>query len=120
MIFAIVLAPLAGPIASIFSDDVAVTDLAAFVLIWVGISQPVGGHVFAIDGILIGAGDMRFLAIAMAGAAALFIPAALLVPALDLGIGWVWGAIWLLMVARAIPLLIRYRSDAWLVTGASS
>ena len=81
---------------------------------------PLSGIVFTLDGILIGAGDMRFLAIAMAGAAVLFIPAALAVPALDWGIGWVWGAIWLLMVARAIPLAIRFAGDAWLRPGATS
>ena len=73
---------------------------------------------FVLDGILIGAGDMRFLAWAMIGAAVLFIPLALSVPALGLGIGWLWGAIWVLMTARAVALYARFRSDVWIVTGA--
>ena len=40
--------------------------------------QPIGALVFALDGILIGAGDTRFLALAMVGAAAVFIPLLLL------------------------------------------
>ena len=38
--------------------------------------QPVNGVVFALDGVLIGAGDMRFLAVAMVGAAVVFVPLA--------------------------------------------
>ena len=93
--------------------------LTAFLLIHLALMQPINGVVFALDGILIGAGDMRFLAWAMTGAAAVFIPAAILVPALDLGIGWLWGAIWALMITRAIALLWRFRGDEWLVAGAA-
>jgi hypothetical protein len=39
---------------------------------------------------------MRFLAWAMILAAAVFIPAALLILALDAGIGWLWAALGLL------------------------
>ena len=41
--------------------------------------QPLGGAVFVLDGILIGAGDVRYLALAMAGATLCFIPCALAV-----------------------------------------
>ena len=80
--------------------------------------QPVNGAVFALDGILIGAGDQRYLAWAMVGAAALFVPAVVLIVDVDLGIGWLWLAIEGLMVARLVPLALRYRSDRWLVLGA--
>lgn len=102
----------------LFSDDAAVVSLAGFLLIHLALLGPISGLVFALDGILIGAGDMRFLAGSMLGAAALFIPLVLLVPALDLGIGWVWGCLWVLMVARAIPLMWRFSRRSWLVTGA--
>ncbi len=102
----------------VFSNDPAVVSLAGFLFVHLALMQPINGVVFALDGILIGAGDMRFLAIAMVGAAAVFIPSALAVPALDLGIGWLWGAIWLLMVVRAISLLVRFTGDRWIVTGA--
>ena len=103
----------------VFSDDDAVVSLAGFLILHLALLGPLSGLVFTLDGILIGAGDMRFLAIAMAGAAAVFIPSALAVPALDWGIGWVWGAIWLLMVARAIPLTVRFLGSSWLRTGAT-
>jgi len=104
----------------LFTNDAAVASLAVVAMIHLALMQPLGGLVFALDGVLIGAGDMNFLAWAMASAAAVFIPLALLVPALDLGLGWLWGSMWVLMAVRAIGLVWRYRSDAWLVLGANS
>jgi putative MATE family efflux protein len=124
--WAVVVATVAGAavlalrpvLPDVFSGDPAVQSLTAFLLIHVALMQPVNGAVFALDGILIGAGDQRFLAFAMVGAAALFIPAVLAVLALGLGIGWLWLSIEVLMVARLVPLAVRYRGDRWLVLGA--
>ncbi len=104
-------------LADLFSDDTAVQSLAAFLFWHLALMQPVNGVVFALDGILIGAGDMRFLAWAMIGAASAFVPLALMVPLLDLGVGWLWGALWVLMVSRLVALGMRFRGDHWLVTG---
>src|SRR5690606_12719503 len=103
----------------VFSGDAAVVGLAAFLLTWVAVLQPVNAVAFVLDGILIGAGDMRFLAWAMAGAAAVFVPAALAVAGLDAGIGWLWAALGLLMTVRAATLLARFAGDRWLVLGAT-
>jgi hypothetical protein len=51
-------------------------------------------------------------------AAAVFIPAALMVLALDAGIGWLWAPLGLLMATRASTLLILFASDRWIVLGA--
>lgn len=102
----------------LFTNDPAVASLAVIAMIHLALMQPVNGIVFALDGILIGAGDMSFLAWAMAGAAAVFIPLALAVPALGLGLGWLWGSIWVLMVVRGAALLARFRSNRWAITGA--
>jgi hypothetical protein len=50
--------------------------------------------------------------------AAVFIPAALVVLALDAGIGRLWASLRLLMATRASTLLIRFASDRWIVLGA--
>jgi putative MATE family efflux protein len=102
----------------LFTDDPEVVAVAAFVLVFVALLQPVNGAVFVLDGVLIGAGDMRFLAWAMAGAAAVFLPAAVAVAVLGLGIGWLWAALGLLMVSRLVVLAARFAGSAWLVTGA--
>lgn len=102
----------------IFSNDPDVLHLAGFLLLFVAVLQPVNGAVFVLDGLLIGAGDMSFLAKAMVGAALLTAPVAIAVAVLGLGIGWVWGAITVLMLARLGVLALRWRSGAWAVVGA--
>ena len=102
----------------VFSDDAEVVALAGFLLLWVGVLQPLNAVAFVLDGLLIGAGDMRFLAVAMVGALAVTVPCAMAVLALDLGIGWVWATIGMLMVTRVVALGWRWRSGAWAVVGA--
>ncbi|HET6952700.1 MAG TPA: MATE family efflux transporter, partial [Acidimicrobiales bacterium] len=114
----LVLVALRSLLPGLFTDDPAVADLAAFVLLWVAVLQPVNGIAFVLDGILIGAGDLRFLAGAMAAATATFVPLALAVGAAGLGIGWLWAAIGLFMAARAGSLLARFARDGWVVVGA--
>ncbi len=102
-----------------FSDDPAVLSLTAFVLIFVGAMQPINGVVFALDGVLMGAGDMRYLAVAMVGAALLFLAAAAVLLATGAGLGWLWTAITGLMLARLVALVVRIGGDRWLVPGAT-
>jgi putative MATE family efflux protein len=103
----------------LFTDDPKVAALAGFLMLWVAALQPVNGVVFVLDGLLIGAGDQQFLASAMMIALAVFAPAASLVLVLDYGIGWLWGALGMLMAARLIVLLRRWQRGGWAVTGAT-
>lgn len=102
----------------IFTNDESVQELAVFLLLIVAAAQPVNGVVFALDGILIGAGDLRFLAWAMLLASIVLVGAGLSVLALDAGIGWLWAGLHAWMITRLVSLLARYRTDRWLVTGA--
>ena len=103
----------------LFSDDPAVTGLIAFLLWWVAVLQPVNAVVFVLDGVLIGAGDQRFLAWAMVAAFVAFAVVAVAVLVLGLGIGWLWGALTVLMTARLVALGIRFQRGRWAVTGAA-
>jgi len=81
--------------------------------------QPVAGVVFALDGVLLGAGDAAFLRTATLVAAALgFLP---LIWA-SLGFGWgltgIWTGLSLFMALRLAAVVARWRSDGWTVTGA--
>lgn len=105
-------------VPDVFSGDQDVVSLAGFLLLFVAFLQPVNGAVFVLDGLLIGAGDMAFLAKAMVGAALAVVPLAVYVSVAGLGIGWVWGAITVLMVARLVVLAVRWRSGDWAVVGA--
>ncbi|MBX3315025.1 MAG: MATE family efflux transporter [Actinobacteria bacterium] len=102
----------------VFSSDADVRSLVAFLLVWVAVMQPLASVVWVLDGILIGAGDQRFLAWAMVAAAAVFAACALPIVPLGLGIGWLWAAYLMLLVSRATILGVRYRGDRWIRLGA--
>ena len=115
---AVVLVAVREAVAIVFSDDPAVVALAGFLLVHVALMAPLGGVAFALDGVLIGAGDQRFMARAMAGAAVISVAAMVAGRLADLGIGWLWAAIWLFMGFRSILLGLRFASDRWQVVGA--
>ncbi len=73
---------------------------------------------FVLDGILIGAGESRYLALAMFAAMLAFIPAAVLVVVTGSGLLALWGAVWVFVGARWAGMMYRYRTDAWLIPGA--
>lgn len=105
-------------IIRIFTDDPDVIAQTLSVLLLLALMQPLAGAVFALDGILIGAGDMRFLAYAMVISSAFFLAVLAIVQATDGGLIGLWVALVLFIAARAVTLLWRIRGDAWVVTGA--
>ncbi len=100
-----------------FTRDHAVRHELAPVLVAVALMQPLGAAVFVLDGILIGAGDARYLALAMVGATGVFLPLAFFVLATGAGLLALWGALYAFMAARLYGMGRRYRTDRWLVTG---
>ena len=119
LVLGAVIAALRVPLASVFTDDPAVRRLAAELLLVVALQQPLNAVVFVLDGVLIGAGETRYLAAAMVAAFVVYLPAAVAVLLLDGGLLALWGALTVFMVARAAGMLARYRGDRWLVTGAT-
>lgn len=118
--FTAVLFALRGVLPHIFTGDDEV--LAQCALLWplFALMQPLNGAVFALDGILIGASDGRFLAVSMATAFA----ACATVLLVSLHEGWgvrgVWSALALLIVVRLVTLGARFNRRRWLVTGWTS
>jgi len=115
----VVVAVLSPWLPRVFTRDQAVIDLTRSLLLVVAVLQPVASVAFVLDGVLIGAGDQRFLARAMALATVGMVLALAPVLPLDLGIGWAWAGFGVFMVIRAVTLLLRFRADRWTVTGAS-
>jgi putative MATE family efflux protein len=105
---------LAGPLPRVFTTDAAV--LAALGAVWAVVAalQPLGGVVFVLDGILMGAGDFRFLlwstALASLGGLGVVCLVAL---RLGWGLPGVWAGMSLMMVIRAVLTVWRLRSGAW-------
>lgn len=118
LVAGLVIAASGRVLAPVFTPDPAVVDVVAQLALWVGLTQPIGGVVFALDGILIGAGDLSYLARAMVASALVFAVWAAGVLATGAGIGWLWAGLTVFMVVRAATMTDRYRSGRWLVTGA--
>ncbi|MFE3389274.1 MATE family efflux transporter [Streptomyces anulatus] len=115
-----VLIVLARPLfIPLFTSDPSVKDTLLPALLVVAVSQPIAGVVFVLDGVLMGAGDGRYLAWAMLVTLAVFAPVALLVPSLGGGLTALWWAMTLMMAVRLITLWLRTRSGRWIVTGAT-
>ena len=117
LVFALVLAPLSHSLPAAFTDDPQVLHQAALLWPFLAVMQPLGGAVFALDGILIGAGDTRFLMWSMLAASAIFITLAALALALDWGVVGVWAALDVLIAARLALLGPRFLRRRWIVVG---
>jgi Na+-driven multidrug efflux pump len=102
----------------LFSPDVDVQRLVGRVLVAVALTTPIAGVVFVLDGVLIGAGDGRYLALAGVIALLAYAPLALLVADQRGGLVWLWIAYGGYITARMITLVLRARSDRWLRVGA--
>ncbi|MED7822364.1 MATE family efflux transporter [Streptomyces chiangmaiensis] len=103
----------------LFTSDPTVHQAALPALVLVAVTQPICGVVFVLDGVLMGAGDGRYLAWAMLLTVAVFAPVALLVPVLGGALTALWAAMTLMMTVRMLTLWLRSRSGYWIVTGAT-
>jgi putative MATE family efflux protein len=119
VLFALVLLALADAVPRAFTSDPGVLDRAHAVWPLFALMQPAAAVVFALDGILIGAGDTRFLAASMVAAAAVFVPISLLALHLGWGIVGVWCGLLALMGVRLVTCLARFRTERWAVVGAA-
>jgi putative MATE family efflux protein len=116
-----VAAPWAG---SLFTSDPEVQRVLALALWVLAAGQPLAGYVFVLDGVLIGAGDAKYLALAGVVNLAAYVPMLAAVALLGVpggaGLGWLWAAFALgYMAARAMTLGLRARSGRWMVLGSA-
>jgi putative MATE family efflux protein len=115
-----VAAPWAG---GLFTSDPHVQSVLAVALWVLAAGQPIAGYVFVLDGVLIGAGDAKYLALAGVVNLAVYVPLLFAVgmshAAGAAGLGWLWAAFAVgYMAARAMTLGVRARSDRWMVLGS--
>lgn len=115
-----VMLALGGVLPQLFTTNNAVLTRTWEIWPIFALMQPVNGAVFALDGILLGAGDTRFLMRAMLAASALvFAPFAMASLLLGWGIVGVWLAILAFIIARLLTCGHRFRSDRWAIAGPS-
>jgi Na+-driven multidrug efflux pump len=116
-VFAVVLLPLSYALPRAFTGDPAVLAQAAKLWPFFVLMQPLAGAVFALDGILIGASDTRYLMWSMLAASALFVAIAAFSLALGWGIVGVWVGLDVLIAARLVLLGSRFAGRRWAVVG---
>jgi putative MATE family efflux protein len=117
--FGVLFAALSGVLPPLFTPDPAV--LAAVPVAWWFFTamQPVAGVVFAIDGVLLGAGDAAFLRTSTIAAAVLgFLPPIWASLAFGWGLAGIWSGLALFMVIRLVAVVTRARGGHWAITGA--
>jgi putative MATE family efflux protein len=118
MLFSALLLAIRPLLPAAFGLAPQVRQLLLAVLLVVIVQQPAAGVVFVLDGVLIGAGDQDYLAIAGLITLAAFAVAAGAVLATGSGLVALWLAYSVWMAARFATLTLRIRGTGWLVTGA--
>lgn len=118
------LCPLVGfGLGWVFTSDPQVQHLFALALLVVAVGQPLASYVFILDGVLIGAQDVRYLAVASFIALLGYAPMLAGVYALAGGPGevdpagfvWLWIAYAIgYMGLRGVTLGLRARRDVWI------
>jgi len=111
------LAATSGLLPALFTSDTAVSDALVPALLVVAAVQPLSGAVFVLDGVLIGAGDGRYLAWAGIVVLIAYAPIAVAVGWADAGLTWLWGAYVAFIATRWVTLELRRRSGRWIVLG---
>jgi len=118
-----VIGGLSGWIGMLFTGDAAVAALVQPALIVLAVAQPLCGVVFVLDGVLIGANDARYLA--LAGGLNLVVYAPVLIALVVWHPGGATGLAWLAvaffgvyMLARVVTLGWRIRRPAWMTQPA--
>ena len=101
-----------------FTSSRPVLDQAHILWPWFVAMEPAAGVVFALDGVLIGAGDIRFMrTLTLVAALGAFVPINLAALHWRWGIGGVWAGLTAFIAVRLVGMLARARGSRWIVLG---
>ncbi len=107
---AVIVAATSTLLPQVFTNDPAVASRATSALLLLAMLLVPGAVAFADDGVLIGAGDYRFLGVAAFGYLVAVIPIAVVVLAAPaLGIAGIWIGLTVWMMLRAVVNTVRVR-----------
>jgi putative MATE family efflux protein len=102
-----------------FTSDPGVIDKAHVLWPWLVLMMPLNGWVFALDGILFGAGDLRFMRnVTIVGALCGYLPLTLATAEFGWGLTGIWVGISAFIWIRTAIGYARWRGRRWLVGGA--
>lgn len=117
------IAAASGVLGLVFTGDPQIAALIQPALLVLAVAQPLSAVVFVLDGVLIGAGDARYLAIAGGLNLLVYGPALVLVAIFTgpgaAGLAWLAAAFFgAYMLARLLTLGWRVRGRVWMTAGA--
>jgi putative MATE family efflux protein len=116
--FGLVLAAGWQLIPAAFTSSPRVQDQIHVLWPWFVVMQPFAGVVFALDGVLIGAGDVGFLrTITLVAAVGVFAPVNLAALHWQWGIGGVWAGLFGFILVRFAGMVTRTRGSRWAIAG---
>ena len=120
----VVIAALSGVLGLLFTGDAALASLILLPLVLMAVGQPLAGVVYVLDGVLMGAGDGRYLALVGAANLVPFVPALWVIAATgqqgSAGLAWLTVAFFgVFMLSRAIGLGVRVRGTRWMEIAAA-
>lgn len=108
---------LVGVLPAAFTPDSAVQAVLGATLPVVAVLFPLGAIAFMYDGVLIGAGDARYLSLAAVVSTGVYVPFALAAREFAPGLPWLWGAYGVWILARIGTLWWRARGEEWMRVG---
>ncbi|MGY1705723.1 MATE family efflux transporter [Geodermatophilus sp. SYSU D00697] len=115
VLVAALLVALRPVVLPLFTGDPAVVEQATVAWWFLAGMQPLAGVVFALDGVLMGAGDVGYLRTVTIGSALVgFIPLSLLAVPLGWGLAGVWTGLVLFIALRLVAVLVRVAGSRWL------
>lgn len=117
VVLAVLLGVGAGLVPRILTDDAGVLATVATAWWLLAAGQVMNGPVYALDGVLMGAEDFRYLRIWTVLAGVVGGVAAQVVASTGGGLLGLWAAVQVLMGVRLVTLLRRVRGDDWLAAG---
>jgi putative MATE family efflux protein len=98
-----------------FTEDGRVVVVAGSLLLWVALVQPLSAVAFTFDGILIGASDTRFLALAMVASSAIYAAGSALALGIDAGVQGLAIATTVWLAVRSLTTGVRFARGRWAV-----
>jgi putative MATE family efflux protein len=108
-------------IPEVFTASVDVQHQAHVLWPWFVAMLPAAGIVFALDGVLIGAGDVGFLrTLTVIAAVFAFAPLNLAALHWHWGLGGVWAGLTAFILVRLVGMVWRARGERWVVLGVGA
>ncbi|WP_258371657.1 MATE family efflux transporter [Curtobacterium sp. MCBD17_023] len=112
VLLGVLTAAASGVLGPVFSDSADVRAALPLVLVLIAVGLPVAGYVFVLDGVLIGAGDARYLALAGVVNLVVYLP---LLWWLGDGLAALWAVFSFGYIGvRAVTLGVRAHRPGWI------